>query len=140
MKLRTVMPALKGATETLNHIQHLPKSATLIYFWSMSCPQCEQSITKLKEIERIFQKRLVIRTVHMPRNETDYSMEKLQKMIHRLQISLPVLADHELKISDAFGNVIVPAYYLFDDQQQLRFYQAGFISSKSLQQKIERIL
>lgn len=134
------MPALKGATEILNHVQHLPKSATLIYFWSMSCPQCEQSIAKLKEIEKIFQKRLLIRTIHMPRNEMDHSMEKLQAMVKRLQISLPVFADHDLKISDAFGNVIVPAYYLFDDQQQLRFYQAGFISSKSLQQKIERIL
>ena len=140
MKLRTVMPALKGATEILNHVQNVPKSATLIYFWSMSCPQCEHSIAKLKEIEKIFQKRLVIRTIHMPRNETDYSMKKLQQMIQRLQISLPVFADHELKISDAFGNVIVPAYYLFDDKQQLRFYQAGFISTKALQQKIERIL
>ena len=68
------------------------------------------------------------------------TMEQLKETIHRLQLPFPVYADHELKISDAFENLIVPAYYLFDEQQRLRFLKYGFVSTKSLQQKIERII
>lgn len=72
--------------------------------------------------------------------KSDYSIDRLKDTTQRLQLKIPIYADHELKISDAFENRIVPAYYLFDDQQRLRFLKVGFLATKSLQQKIERIL
>lgn len=142
MKLYTPMPALQGASRIFNErsMHKVNGKPTLIYFWSMSCSQCKQSIEKLKEIHARFKNRLVIYAIHMPRNDQDYSMEQLRDTMERLQLPFPVFADHELKISDAFENLIVPAYYLFDEQQQLRFLKYGFISTKSLQQKIERII
>ena len=141
MKLYTKMPALQGATRILNDQRvHKTEMPTLIYFWSTSCSQCKQSIEKLKDIQARFQNRLAIYAIHMPRNEQDYSMDHLKDMIHRLQLPFPIYVDHELKISDAFENHIVPAYYLFDEQQQLRFLKYGFLSTKSLQHKIERII
>ena len=142
MKLYTPMPALQGASRIFND-RRMHKADTkpmLIYFWSMSCVQCKQSIEKLKDIHARFDNRLAIHAIHMPRNDQDYSMEQLKETIHRLQLPFPVYADHELKISDAFENLIVPAYYLFDEQQRLRFLKYGFVSTKSLQQKIERII
>lgn len=142
MKLYTPMPALQGASRIFNDRRSHKGDAgpKLIYFWSMSCLQCKQSIEKLKEIHARFENRLAIHAIHMPRNDQDYSMEQLKDTIGRLQLPFPVYADHELKISDAFENLIVPAYYLFDEQQQLRFLKYGFLSTKLLQQKIERII
>ena len=142
MKLYTPMPALQGASRIFND-RRMQKAVTkpmLIYFWSMSCVQCKQSIEKLKEIQARFDNRLRIYAIHMPRNDQDYSLERLKETIQHLQLPFPVYADHELKISDAFENLIVPAYYLFDEKQQLRFLKYGFVSTKSLQQKIERII
>ena len=142
MKLYTPMPALQGASRIFNdrRMHKADAKPMLIYFWSMSCVQCKQSIEKLKDIHARFDNRLAIHAIHMPRNDQDYSMEQLKETIHRLQLPFPVYADHELKISDAFENLIVPAYYLFDEQQRLRFLKYGFVSTKSLQQKIERII
>lgn len=142
MKLYTPMPALQGASKIFNdrRMHKVATKPTLIYFWSMSCSQCKQSIEKLKEIQSRFEDRLSIHAIHMPRNDQDYSMQQLKDSVERLQLPFPVYADHELKISDAFENLIVPAYYLFDEKQQLRFLKYGFISTKSLQQKIERII
>ncbi|WP_274309321.1 TlpA family protein disulfide reductase [Solibacillus daqui] len=142
MKLYTAMPALKGASVILNK-QQVQKESTLptfIYFWSMSCPQCKQSIEKLNDIQTLYQNRLSVYAVHMPREKSDYSIEQLNDTVQRLQLTIPIYVDNELTISDAFKNQIVPSYYLFDELQRLRFFKVGFLATKSLQQKIERIL
>jgi len=142
MKLYTAMPELKGASVILNKQQVKTEGTlpTFLYFWSMSCPQCKQSIEKLNAIQALYQNRLSVCAVHMPIEKSDYSIDRLKDTTQRLQLKIPIYADHELKISDAFENRIVPAYYLFDDQQRLRFLKVGFLATKSLQQKIERIL
>ncbi|MGN7477175.1 TlpA family protein disulfide reductase [Solibacillus silvestris] len=142
MRIRTTMPSLSGATKILNrsNMNEGNATATLIYFWSMSCPQCEQSIRNLKQLGDVFNDRLTIEAIHMPREELDYSSDLVREKIKQLEITYPIHLDNELQISDKFGNKFVPAYYLFDQQQQLRFYKAGYLSTKLLQQKIERII
>ena len=142
MRIRTVMPSLSGATKILNRHNTYDESAkvTLVYFWSMSCSDCTQSIKNLKELERIFKDQLAVHAIHMPRVKTDYSEALVKEKIKQLEIIYPVYIDNELKISDRYGNKYVPAYYIFDQQQQLRFYKAGNFPLKLLQQKIERII
>lgn len=142
MRIRTTMPPLSGATKILNRKNTYEEGAkaTLVYFWSMSCSECAQSIKKLKELENIFKDRLSVRAIHMPREESDYSESLVKEKIKQLEFIYPVYLDNELKISDRFGNKFVPAYYLFDHQQQLRFFKAGYCTFKLLQQKIERII
>ena len=142
LRIRTIMPSLSGATKikkkkNMNELSDMP---TLIYFWAMSCSQCEQSIEKLNIIGNIFSDRLNIQAIHMPREELDFSSELVRRKVKELGINYPIHLDNELIISDRFGNKIVPAYYLFDQQQKLRFYHAGALATKSLQGKIERII
>lgn len=114
---------------------------TLIYFWAMSCSQCEQSFGKLEVIGDTFKERLNIHAIHMPREKLDFSYETVKEKIKQLGITYPVYLDNELIISDRFENKIVPAFYLFDHQNQLRFYNAGAaIPTISLQRRIERII
>lgn len=142
MRIRTTMPPLSGATKIFNRKNTSEESAkaTLVYFWSMSCSECTQSIKKLKELENIFKDRLAVHAIHMPREESDYSEALVKEKLKQLEIIYPVYLDNELKISDRYGNKFVPAYYLFDQQQQLRFFKAGYFTLKLLQQKIERII
>lgn len=142
MRIRTIMPSLSGATKILNRENTYEENAkaTLVYFWSMSCSECAHSIKNLKELERIFGDRLTVHAIHMPREESDYSEALVKEKIKQLELIYPVYLDNELKISDRFGNKFVPAYYIFDQQQQLRFFKAGYFALKLLQQKIERII
>ncbi|KFM99351.1 thiol-disulfide oxidoreductase ykuV domain protein [Bacillus clarus] len=40
-------------------------------------------------------------------------------------ITQPILVDNQHKITDAFENQYVPAYYVFDKTGVLRHFQAG---------------
>lgn len=143
MKLRTPMPPLKGEEVILNG-QNLerPKKGklTLIYFWSISCNQCEQSLVKLGQLEQVFQNQLNIMTVHMPRGKKDKEIHSIKAKVEGLHFQFPVFVDSHLKISDAFQNRFVPAFYLFDQEGLLRFYTSGIITMKLLEQRINRIL
>lgn len=142
MKIRTIMPSLSGATKIINKefIQNEGGTATLVYFWALSCPLCEQSIKNLKEIADLFSDQLMVHTIHMPREEFDFSSKRVKEKVQQLELTYPIYLDNELQISDKFGNKIVPAYYLFDQKQQLRFYKGGYITQKYLQREIQRII
>lgn len=142
LKIRTIMPSLSGATKVINKefINNEEGAATLVYFWALSCPLCEQSIKNLNEVAKLFSDRLMIRAIHMPREDLDFSPSRVKERVQQLELTYPIYLDNELQISDNFGNTVVPAYYLFDQQQQLRFYKAGYITPRYLQRKIQRII
>lgn len=136
------MPSLDGDELIINE-RALTKdisNVTLIYFWSISCNQCETSIIKLKELQQLFQNKLTIIAIHMPRSEEDKDVKAIKSKLKQLAIALPVYVDQHLRLTNAFENRFVPAYYLFDKEKKLRFYQAGVPSKKLLQQKIERFI
>lgn len=143
MKIRNPMPPLEGEEVILNeHNFDRQKNGklVLIYFWSISCNQCEQSLVKLNELKQIFRSKLNILTVHMPRDKKDKEINPIKVKVENLALPFPVFVDSQLKISDAFQNRMVPAFYLFDQEGLLRFYKAGIMSTKQLEQKINRIL
>lgn len=142
LKIRTPMPKLTGEELVLNatHNGEQLNKVTLVYFWSISCNQCEHSIAKLKKLEQIFSGKLSIVTVHMPRSEEDKQIDLIKQKTEKLQITFPVYIDNKLKISNEFTNQIVPAFYVFDHEGLLRFYKAGMTTDRLLQQKIQRII
>lgn len=143
MKLRNPMPPLEGEEAILNESKLNRQNKgrlVLVYFWSISCSQCEQSFEKLGELEKIFGSKLNIVTVHMPRSKEDKIIDLVKEKVERLDISFPVFVDSHLKISDIFQNRMVPAFYLFDQNGLLRYFTASVISTKHLELKISRIL
>ena len=142
MRIRTKMPDLTGNEMILNNENSLQKEnkVTLVYFWSMSCKQCEDSFPNLLELLQRFSDKVTVITIHMPRIAEDHNVQAIEQQLKRLGISFPVYIDEKQRLTNLFNNRFVPAYYLFDEQKELRFFQAGYITKKNLQRRIERLI
>lgn len=144
MKLRQPMPEITGATEWLNgevsKEQLAGEKPTLIHFWSISCHLCKQAMPQVNELRDNYKDRLNVIAVHMPRSDKDLNMEEIKKAAIEHDITQPIFIDGEHKLTDAFENQYVPAYYLFDKEGKLRHFQAGGSGMKMLEKRVIRVL
>jgi len=144
MKLREPMPELQGATEWLNgevtKDQLIGDKPTLIHFWSISCHLCKEAMPQVNQFRDEYKDQLNVVAVHMPRSEDDLDLEKIKEVANEHEISQPIFVDSEHKLTEAFENQYVPAYYVFDKDGKLRHFQAGGSGMKMLQKRVNRVL
>jgi thiol-disulfide isomerase/thioredoxin len=143
MKLREEMPELTGATAWINGEvtkEQLLGKPTLIHFWSVSCGLCKEAMPELNEFRDEYEDELNIVAVHMPRSENDLDLSVIEAMALGHDITQPIFVDNEHKLTDAFENKYVPAYYVFDAEGKLRHFQAGGGGMKMLRKRVNRIL
>ncbi|MBU9710269.1 redoxin domain-containing protein [Evansella tamaricis] len=144
MKLRAPMPELDGATEWLNgevtRENLVGDKPTLIHFWSISCGLCKDAMPNVNEFRDQYKDKLNVIAVHMPRSEKDLDLEEIKKVAAEHDISQPIYVDSEHKLTDAFENQYVPSYYVFDEEGQLRHFQAGGGGMKMLTKRVNRVL
>lgn len=144
MRLREPLPEMHGATEWLNgevkREQLVGEKPTLIHFWSISCHLCKVAMPMVNELRDNYKDKLNVVAVHMPRSEKDLNMDEIKQVAAEHSISQPIFIDHEHKLTDAFENQYVPAYYLFDHNGLLRHFQAGGSGLKMLEKRVNRVL
>ncbi|ASS90850.1 MAG: TlpA family protein disulfide reductase [Bacillaceae bacterium] len=144
MKLREPMPELVGATTWLNgevtKEQLIGEKPTLIHFWSISCHLCKEAMPKVNEFRDQYKDKLNVVAVHMPRSEKDLDIDDIKKVAEEHGITQPIFVDNEHKLTDAFENQYVPAYYVFDKNGILRHFQAGGSGMKMLEKRVNRVL
>lgn len=144
MKLREQMPELEGATAWLNgqitKDELVGKRPTLIHFWSVSCHLCKEAMPDVNDFRDKFKQDLNVVAVHMPRSEDDLVLDQIKKVAAEHDITQPIFIDNEMKLTDAFDNEHVPAYYVFDKDGQLRHFQAGGSGMKLLEKRVNRVL
>ncbi|WP_339145530.1 MULTISPECIES: redoxin domain-containing protein [unclassified Sutcliffiella] len=143
MKLREQMPDLTGATEWINEEvtkDELVGKATLIHFWSVSCHLCKEAMPEINELRDEYDDELNVIAVHMPRSEDDLDIGVIRSMAMGHDITQPIFVDSEHKLTEAFENKYVPAYYVFDEEGNLRHFQAGGSGMKMLKKRINRVL
>ncbi|CAM3804538.1 TlpA family protein disulfide reductase [Cytobacillus oceanisediminis] len=144
MKLREPMPELSGATEWLNgevtKEQVIGEKPTLIHFWSVSCHLCKEAMPQVNEFRDQYKDQLNVVAVHMPRSENDLDLDVIKKTASEHDISQPIFVDSEHKLTEAFENQYVPAYYVFDKDGNLRHFQAGGSGMKMLEKRVNRVL
>jgi len=144
MKLRTPMPELTGATSWLNgevsRKQLIGNKPTLIHFWSVSCGLCKEAMPEVNNFRDQYKNELNVLAVHMPRSEKDMDLGDIKKIAAEHDITQPIYVDSEMKLTDAFDNQYVPAYYVFDKDGQLRHFQAGGSGMKMLEKRVNRVL
>ena len=144
MRLRQPMPEISGATEWLNgeytRDQLVGENPTLIHFWSISCHLCKVAMPSVNELRDNYKDRLNVMAVHMPRSDKDMNMEEIKQVSAEHQISQPIFIDDEHKLTAAFENQYVPAYYFFDRNGLLRHFQAGGSGLKMLEKRVDRVL
>ena len=144
MKLREPMPELNGATEWLNGEVTkkilVGEKPTLIHFWSISCHLCKEAMPQVNEFRDRYSDKLNVMAVHMPRSEEDLNLDEIKKVAAEHDITQPIFVDSEHKLTDAFENQYVPAYYVFDKDGNLRHFQAGGSGMKMLEKRVNRVL
>lgn len=144
MKLREEMPELQGATTWINgevtKRDLIGEKPTLIHFWSVSCGLCKEAMPKVNEFRDQYKDDLNVVAVHMPRSPKDTDIEQVKKVAQEYNITQPIFVDNEHKLTDAFENEYVPAYYVFNSQGELRHYQAGGGGMKMLTKRVNRVL
>ncbi|MDQ0162192.1 TlpA family protein disulfide reductase [Aeribacillus alveayuensis] len=144
MKLREPMPELTGATAWINgevtKEELVGEKPTLIHFWSISCHLCKEAMPKVNEFRDQYKDKLNVVAVHMPRSENDLDLDEIKKVAEEHGITQPIFVDSEHKLTDAFENQYVPAYYVFDKDGKLRHFQAGASGMKMLEKRVNRVL
>ena len=144
MRLREPMPELEGATTWLNgektRTELVGVRPTLIHFWSVSCHMCKEAMLDVNAFRDQFKEDLNIIAVHFPRSDDDLDIDLIKSSAKEHDITQPIFVDSEMKLTDAFGNEQVPAYYVFDKNGQLRHFQAGGSGMKMLEQRVNRVL
>ncbi|MDP4086211.1 MAG: TlpA disulfide reductase family protein [Bacillota bacterium] len=144
MKLREQMPELTGATEWLNgqitKDELIGEKPTLIHFWSISCHLCKEAMPQVNQFRDLYKDKLNVVAVHMPRSENDLNIEEIKQIASEHGITQPIFVDSEHKLTDAFENQYVPAYYVFDREGKLRHFQAGGSGMKMLEKRVNRVL
>ncbi|MCT2538122.1 TlpA family protein disulfide reductase [Aquibacillus koreensis] len=144
MRLRSPMPALDGATEWLNgevkREDLVGNKPTLIHFWSVSCGLCKEAMPNVNEFRDEYKDELEVIAVHMPRSEKDLDLEQIKQVAAEHEITQPIFVDNQHKLTDAFENQYVPAYYVFDEEGNLRHFQAGGGGMKMLRKRVNRVL
>lgn len=143
MKLREEMPELTGATTWINDEvtkEDLLGKPTLIHFWSVSCGLCKEAMPEVNQFRDEYEDDLNIVAVHMPRSEDDLDLGVINVTAQGHDISQPIFVDSEHKLTDAFENQYVPAYYVFDGEGKLRHFQAGGSGMKMLRKRVNRVL
>ena len=145
MKLRSKMPELAGATKWLNSgaitkKQLVGKKPTLIHFWSVSCYLCKEVMSEVNAFRDQYKDKLNVISVHMPRSQADTDLAQIKAIAAEHNITQPIFVDNDLKLTDAFDNQYVPAYYVFDKSGVLRHYQAGGSGMRMLGKRVNRVL
>ncbi|KEK25912.1 TlpA disulfide reductase family protein [Bacillus gaemokensis] len=144
MKLRQPMPSLDGATTVLNgEVEReslIGEKPTLIHFWSVSCHLCKEAMPDINNFRDEYKEQLNVVAVHMPRSEEDLNLEQVEAVAQEHGISQSILVDNQHKITDAFENQYVPAYYVFDKNGVLRHFQAGGSGMQMLTKRVNRVL
>ncbi|GGE45303.1 thiol-disulfide oxidoreductase YkuV [Pullulanibacillus camelliae] len=144
MRIKDKMPELEGATTWLNgevtKDELIGEKPTLIHFWSVSCGLCKEAMPKVNAFREDFKDQLNVVAVHMPRSEKDLDIEQIKTIAEEHDITQPIFVDNEHKLTDAFENQYVPAYYVFDAEGNLRHFQAGGDGMKLLTKRVNRVL
>lgn len=144
MKLRSPMPELEGATKWLNgevkKEDLVGEKPTLIHFWSVSCHLCKEAMPEVNKFRDQYKDELNVVAVHMPRSEADTDLNQIEEVAKQFDITQPIFVDNEMKLTDAFENQYVPAYYVFDKSGVLRHFQAGGSGMKMLEKRVNRVL
>ncbi|HEY9775131.1 MAG TPA: redoxin family protein [Planktothrix sp.] len=145
LRSESPIPSLKGGTDWFNSEpitdDQLKGKTVLIHFWAISCGTCKESLPDINHwAQKYAAQGLKIISIHMPRQESDTSVEAVKEAIAEYDIKQPCVVDNWHEITDAFENKYVPAFYLFDREGKMRDYKAGEKAPKMVEQAIERIL
>lgn len=118
--------SFEGAREWLNRradTRQTKGHPTLVHFWSTSSETAKNNLSQVAAL-RDHRRREGLRVVavHVPQTDKDRDSGAVRDALTRLNLTEPCALDNDYALSDSFlnGRGVVPAYYLFDTEGELR--------------------
>jgi thiol-disulfide isomerase/thioredoxin len=144
MRLGAGLPAFEESSLWVNGSvsrESLSGHPVLVHFWAVSCHLCKEELSIVNHWRNVYGEAngLQVIGVHAPRTSQDSRLQA-EAVISAYELEHPILVDDQLIVSRAFQNEYVPAYYVFDDQLELRHFQAGERGLHMVDQRLQRVL
>ncbi|WP_040979826.1 TlpA family protein disulfide reductase [Oceanobacillus jeddahense] len=143
MQIYDILPDLSRT----NHLQGSNQSLllsnekpVLVIFWSVSCSSCGYFLRKLDAIPEIKSKKVIPILIHTHLEGEQVSLSVIKNKLNQLHIEGVYLDDVEDHLTNIFQFRYVPALYLFDKQEKLRFKQIGKNSTNLIEQRLRRLI
>lgn len=143
MRLGTPMPSLEGVTwlQPDGGPSIKPAPVTLVHFWAVSCHICHETMDDVSAMrDKYAAHGLQTLAFHLPRMEEDINLDKIRRDIEQFNITQPVALDHDRIIADRFENEYVPAFFVFNEMNELAFRAAGDKGFAKVEGKIRSVL
>jgi len=149
-KVDTKLPSFAGATEWLNRAtaavpeaKQLKGHPTLVHFWSVSSDDSKTNLTQVAQL-RDQRKRDGLRVVaiHSPQSEVDKDVRAVRDAAGRFNLAEPCALDNEDRLRGRFGHEpeVLPAYYLFDIDGNLRSSATGAAGLDEIEDQLDALI
>ncbi|WP_438002069.1 TlpA disulfide reductase family protein [Sorangium sp. So ce185] len=138
------MPSFEGATRWL-HGEPTPDALrgapVVVQFWAVSCSLCKDNLPTLRAWKDRYGPRGVsFVSVHMPRQESDTRVDRVEAVVTESGMDEPVAIDNAHAIGDRFQTGgLWPAYFLFDGERKLRARSAGAAGLSHLERALAQL-
>jgi len=146
MKVDLQLASFEGVAEWLNGrttTRQIKGHPTLVHFWSISS---ETSKTSLGQIAQLRDQRrregVRVVAVHVPQSEAEKDSRKVRDAIARLNLTEPCALDNNHTLSQTFLNKpdLIPAYYLFDINGELRSSAGGANGLETIEDELDEMV
>jgi predicted Ser/Thr protein kinase len=138
--------SFEGAKEWLNgraDTRQTKGHPTLVHFWSSSSETAKNNLSQVAAL-RDHRKREGLRVVavHVPQTDSDRDSRAVRDAITRLNLTEPCALDNNYALSDAHldERSVVPAYYLFDTEGELRCSANGTNALETIEDELDELL
>ena len=146
------LPSFEVATEWLNRATAELRETksletkghpTLVHFWSLSS---ETSKTNLAQVAQLRDQRkregLRVIAVHSPQSEPEKDSRAVRAAAERLNLTEPCALDNNHRLRDSFATSPddLPAYYLFDAEQNLRSSTNGAGGVDAIEDHLDQLV
>lgn len=114
-------PSLSGGVEWLNcggpiELRDLRGKVVVLDFWTYCCINCIHILPALHELEKKYNRELVVIGVHSAKFENEKDSDAIREAILRYDITHPVVNDANMKIWRKYGVNSWPTLVLIDPQ------------------------
>lgn len=122
-----------GKTVSLAALRGRP---VILYFWATWCRYCQETLPELQAL-RHARSRAGLEVLAVNILE---SSAKVRAYLRQHGISLPVLLDHDGRVSQLYAVRATPSYYLIDPEGVLRDVLIGAVPPEELAARLESLL
>lgn len=113
----------------------------LVEFWTYTCINCLRTLPYVKAwSDKYRSEGLVVIGVHTPEFPFEKDRGNVERAIHDLGITYPVVMDNNYEIWNAYENKYWPAQYLMDKQGKIRHRHFGEGAYQRMVEMIQTLL